>query len=80
MPQPIKPVASDVMYGMIAAIQVALRAFAKSHPNPDALIHAFQAEHEGSLALLIAQDIPDSALEVYHDTLKWFSPNIDIVP
>lgn len=80
MPQPIKPVNTDVAYGMMAAIQVALRAMIASHPDADALIRAFHEEHEGTMAFLIAQDVPDNVLEVYQDTLKGISPNTDIVP
>ena len=80
MPQPIKPVTNDVAFGMMTAIQVAIRALIASHPNPAALLEAFREEHEGTMAFLIAQDVPDSVIEVYHDTLQAISPDIQVVP
>jgi hypothetical protein len=75
-----EPLLNDTLYGMMAALQVSLRALTKSHPNPAALIHEFRLEHEETYALLVAQDIPDSVLDTYRRTLHAISPNTDVAP
>ncbi len=80
MTDPIEPVTNDKIYGMMAALQVSLRALTKSHPNPAALIYEFHQEHEETWALLVAQDIPDSVLESYRSMLHAISPNTDVAP
>ncbi|TPG46283.1 hypothetical protein EAH75_16895 [Rhodanobacter glycinis] len=80
MTDPIEPVTNDKIYGMMAALQVSLRALTKSHPNPAALIYEFHQEHEETYALLVAQDIPDSVLESYRSMLHAISPNTDVAP
>lgn len=80
MTDSIEPVLNDTLYGMMAALQVSLRALTLSHPNPAALIHEFRKEHEETYALLVAQDIPDSVLDTYRRTLHSISPNTDVAP
>ena len=80
MTQPIEQVVNDTFYGLMAALQVALRALIKSHPDPAALIQAFHREHQETYALLLAQDIPDSVLDLYRTTLAGISPNTDVAP
>jgi hypothetical protein len=65
-------------------LQVWLHALTLSHPYPVAMIRAFQPEHEQTIALLLAQDVPDEVLDIYRTTLFAtlfaISPNTDIAP
>lgn len=78
--EPLEQIINDTLYGMIAALQVSLRALTLSHPDPRALIMAFQREHEQTMALLLAQDTPEDVLDMYRTTLFAISPNTDIAP
>jgi hypothetical protein len=80
MTDSLEQVVGDTFYGMMAALQVTLRALIKSHPDPAALIGEFHREHEETCALLLAQDIPDSVLDIYRTTLFAISPNTDVAP
>ncbi len=74
------PGINDELYGMLAALQVALPAIVKTHPDPDAVIRAFREEHEETIALLTAQAIPESAIDAYRDFLHGVWPNKDDPP
>lgn len=65
------------IYGMFCALQVAIRALSKTHPQPEKLIEALRHEHEESLALLNASPIPDQSIAAYRDFLGGMIPNPD---
>lgn len=69
-----------VMFGTLSAIQVALRAIVKTHPNPQTLIQAFREEHEETMSLLslnMPASVPAMSFEAYRDFLKGIAPNPD---
>ena len=53
----------EKIYGMMAALQAAIRALMKSHPNPSVLFQEIQKENEETIALLTGQPISDSAIQ-----------------
>lgn len=64
--------------GMIIALQDAVRAICSTHPDPHALAHAFQQQKEETLALLLAQPVPDVSLTVYEDFVARLGPVPDV--
>ena len=63
------------LFGMLSAVQVALRAIVRAHPDPDALEAAFRSEHEETMASLLPRPLPDVSLDAYRDFLSAVAPN-----
>ena len=70
----------QVLFGMLSAVQDAIRALVKTHPNPQAIIKAFREEHEGTMAsfsLPTLDAVPAKSYEAYRDFLRGIAPNAD---
>jgi hypothetical protein len=60
---------------MLAAVQAAIRAILTAHPNPHAVLAAFKFEHAETMAILLAQPLPDVAIQSYKDALRGMAPD-----
>lgn len=69
------PEKSAEIFGMLSAVQVAIRAIIRNHPDKDGLAKDFQIEHEEMLALLVAMPIGDEAIVHYRNFLLNTSPH-----
>ena len=65
------------VFGMLSALQVALRAVVKTHPQPQALREAFQREHEEALSVLATKPLPSAAFDAYWEVVRGIAPNPD---
>ena len=66
------------LYGMLVAMQPAIRALCKSHPNPQMLLIEFERENEETIALLTASAIPDASIQAYRDVFENIRPSLDV--
>ena len=66
-----------MMLGMFNALVTALRAFSKTHPNPDALIAAFRFYHAETIASFARDNLSQNAVEAYYVLLRDIAPNPD---
>jgi hypothetical protein len=64
-------------FGMLHAVQVAIRALVASHPRPEALLAEFAKEHHESISILLASPYPDTAIDGYKDFLRGCAPDPD---
>ncbi len=63
--------------GVTLAIQDAIRALVKTHPNMDAIARQMLREREETIALLLGKGHPDSIIEAYRDTMDSMRPHAD---
>lgn len=67
----------DAEFGVTLAIQDAIRALVKTHPDMDAIARQMLREREETIALLLGKGHPDSVIEAYRDTMDSMRPHAD---
>lgn len=65
---------NETLYSTLMAMQVTIRALAKTHPDPQAFLTALRAEHEETMSLFDAGNVSDAVREKYRMWLRSLSP------
>lgn len=63
--------------GITMALQDAIRALIKLQPDMDAVFHAMSREREETMALILAKNWSDTAIEAYRDTIDSLRPHLN---
>lgn len=66
--------------GIAFAMQTALRALLKAHPQIDELLPVLKREGEESLSLLLHMGVPDRSIEAFRDAWNGLVPYVDDGP